>query len=297
VERTLDDSFKGTLRVALGEASVNAFYLRARRDFEGRYAVGLETSGVRAFDVWTRERDQFGADADLPLGERLTLAFGGSGWKDEYPGAVQGFAYGYGLQESRSGSLYAGLNYAAGDWQAGAWAGVDEYEWNSLQVTKTSRGADYNPINRWERGSSDDVYWVGFEVAGPLGKKGERKPTSTIRSSAATGPRRTSGRPTWAARWPTRIRSCPTARSRRASRSHGDSTRACRSKGRYLYEPYRLDDFTWDLWQPYMQGVLRETRASAGDLGNMNVSRFLFLDSRYGGYTAHVVSAFVHVTF
>jgi hypothetical protein len=29
----------------------------------------------------------------------------------------------------------------------------------------------------------------------------------------------------------------------------------------------------------------------------MNVSRFLFLDSRYSDYTAHVVSAFVHVRF
>ncbi len=297
VERTLDDSFKGTLRLALGQASVNAFYLHASRDFEDRYAVGLETSGVRAFDVWTRERDQFGADVDLPLDERITLAFGGSAWKDEYPGAVPGFAYGYGLQESRSGSLYAGLNYTAGDWQAGAWAGLDEYEWNSLQVTKTSRSADYNPINRWERGSSDDVYWVGFEVVGPLGKKGRAQANLDYQKFSGDWTTQNLGTPDVgsAVAYPYPELSDSTLTARLSLSWRLDARVSI--EGRYLYEPYRLDDFTWDLWQPYMQGVLRETRASAGDLGDMNVSRFLFLDSRYGGYTAHVVSAFVHVTF
>ena len=68
-------------------------------------------------------------------------------------------------------------------------------------------------------------------------------------------------------------------------------------EARYWYEPYRLDDFTWDILQPYMQGVFKETRSSPSDIGDMNVSRFLFLDSRYTDYTAHVLSAFVHVSF
>jgi hypothetical protein len=49
--------------------------------------------------------------------------------------------------------------------------------------------------------------------------------------------------------------------------------------------------------QPYMQGVLQETRSSPRDVGPMNVGHYLFLDSRYGDYTAHVLSAFVHVRF
>ena len=68
-------------------------------------------------------------------------------------------------------------------------------------------------------------------------------------------------------------------------------------EARYWYEPYRLDDFSLDIMQPYMQGVFQETRSSAADVGAMNVSRFLFLDSRYTDYTAHVLSAFVHVRF
>lgn len=64
-----------------------------------------------------------------------------------------------------------------------------------------------------------------------------------------------------------------------------------------MVEPYRLDDFTIDFMQPYMQGLIQETRSSASDVGPMNVSRFLFLDSRYTSYTAHVLSAFVHLRF
>jgi hypothetical protein len=297
VTQTGDDSFRGTLRFALGAANVNAFYLRASRDFDGRYVVGLETSGVRAFDVWTRDRDQLGADVDLAAGDNVTLAFGGSHLKDEYPGAVAGFTYGYGLQDSQSGSLYAGVSYAKADWSLGAWAGYDHYEWNSLQVTKTSRSVDYNPINRWERGSSDDAYWIGFETVAPLGKRARLRANLDYQKFSGD--------------WTTQNLGTPDVNSAIAYPFPELSDRTLTARlsflwelnprvsfeARYWYEPYRLDDFTVDALQPYMQGVWRETRSSAGDIGDMNVSRFLLLDSRYSDYTAHVLSAFVHVAF
>jgi Putative outer membrane beta-barrel porin, MtrB/PioB len=297
VDETSDDAFKATLRLAVASASVNAFYLRASRDYEGPYAVGLETSGVRSYDVWTRDRDQLGADVDLPVGDDVSVAFGGSYWKDTYPDAVQGFNYGYGLQDSHSGSLYAGLNYTEHDWLLGAWAGYDQYEWNSLQVTKTSLTTDYNPTNRWTRGSSDDVYWVGFEVVAPVSKKG--KVRADVNYQKFTGD------------WTTENLSTPDVNSAVAYPfpALSDSTLSLRAsflweftskvalEARYWYEPYRLDDFTLDIMQPYMQGLFQETRSSATDIGPMNVSRFLFLDSRYTDYTAHVLSAFAHIRF
>lgn len=297
VDKTTDDTFKGTLRVAVGSASVDAFYLRARRAFEGRYSVGLETSGVRAYDVWTRDRDQGGFDVDLPVNDQVGVAFGASYWKDEYPGAVESFVYGYGLQDSKSGSFYAGVNYAKGDWLLGAWAGYDHYEWNSLQVTKTSLGADYNPTNRWARGSSDDVYWLGFEGVAPIGKK--------VKLRADVNYQRFAGD------WTTANLATPDINSAVAYPfpALADSTLSARAsllwefttevsfEARYWYEPYRLTDFTWDSLQPYMQGVFQETRSSASDIGPMNVSRLLLLDSRYSDYTAHALSAFVHVRF
>jgi hypothetical protein len=297
VDKTTDDAFRGTLRLAVASASVNAFYLRARRDYDGPYAVGLETSGVRSYDVWTRDRDQLGADVDLPLGDDVGVGFGGSYRKDKYPDAVQGFTYEYGLQDSQGGSVYAGVNYGRNDWLLGAWAGYDQYEWNSLQVTKTSLGADYNPTNRWARGSSDDVYWIGFEAVAPVGKKVKLR--ADLNYQKFTGD------------WTTENLAIPDVDSAVGYPfpKLSDSTVSARAsflwdfspklsfEARYWYEPYRLDDFTWDIMQPYMQGVFQETRSSATDIGAMNVSRFLFLDSRYTDYTAHVLSAFVHIRF
>jgi hypothetical protein len=297
VDKTSDDAFKGTIRFLAGGASVNAFYLHASRDYEDRYDVGLETSGVRAFDVWTRDRDQVGVDVDLSLSDELMLAFGGSYGKDEYPGAAEGFTYGYGLQDSKSGALHAGLTWAKDDWLLGAWTGYDQYEWNSFQVTKTSLTTDYNPTNRWDRGSSDDVYWIGLEVIAPLDKN--LKLRGDLNYQKFTGD------------WTTANVATPDVNSAVAYPfpELKDSTLTLRAslvwaltskislEGRYWFEPYRLDDFTWDIMQPYMQGIFKETRRSAGDIGDMNVSRFLFLDSRYSDYTAHVLSAFVHFRF
>jgi hypothetical protein len=297
VDRTAEDAFRGTVRFMAGGAGVSAFYLHSRRDYEGRYAVGLETSGVRAYDVWRRDRDQAGLDVDVPLSDELTLACGGSYAKDEYPGAVAGFAYGYGLQDTTSGALHAGLTWTRDEWVLGARAGYDRYEWRSLQVTKTSQGADYNPINRWTRDAADDVFWVGAEVVAPVAKGVTLRGDLTYQ--AFTGD------------WATANLAAPDVNSAVAYPfpELKDRTFSLRAsllwevapkvtvEGRYWFEPYRLEDFTWDALQPYMQGVFKETRGSAGDVGDMNVSRFLFLDSRYGDYTAHVLSAFVHLRF
>jgi hypothetical protein len=252
---------------------------------------------VRAFDVWTGERDQFGLDVELPLRDELSVALGASYWKDEYPGGVAGFPHGYGLQDSKSGTLHAGVTYAKDAWLFGAWAGYDQYEWNSLQVTKTSLGADYNPTNRWTRGSSDDVYWLGFEATAPLGKRARLRADVNYQKYEGAWTSQNLGVPdvNSAVAYPFPPSSDSTL-SARASVLWDLSSRV-RLEARYWYEPYRLDDFTVDLLQPYMQGVFQETRGSATTIGPMNVSRFLFLDSRYGDYTAHVLSAFVHFAF
>lgn len=297
VESTAEDAFRGTVRFLLAGANVNAFYQHASRDYEGGYDVGLETSGVRAYDVWTRNRDQLGGEVDLSLSDAVTVNAGASYWKDEYPGAVAGFAYGYGLQDSMNGAFHAGLTWARDQWLVTASTGYETYEWNSLQVTKTSQGADYNPTNRWTRESSDKVFWIGLEGAAPVGASFTAR--GEINWQKFTGD------------WTTANVAAPDVNSAVAYPfpSLSDSTLTLRAsllwaatahitvEGRYWFEPYRLNDFTLDFMQPYMQGIFKETRSSAADIGDMNVSRFLFVDSRYTRYTAHVVSAFVHVKF
>ncbi len=297
VDKTTENTYRGTVRFPIGGANVNAFYARSDRDFSGSYHVGLETSGVRAYDVWARERDQAGFDVELPIGENLTAGFGGSIWKDEYPGAVAGFTYGYGLQDSQNSSLFAVTSYTHGEMTFSATAGLDRYEINSLQVTKTSLGADYNPTNRWTRESSDRVVWIALEAIVPLNEK--------LRLESAIDFQRFTGT------WDTANLATPDVNSAVAydypeisdrtlsirSSLLWDLTKHFAVELRYWFEPYRLNDFTVDGMQPYMQGSFKETRSSASDIGDMNVGRFLFLDSRTTDYDAHVASALLHLTF
>ncbi len=297
VDETNESTFRGTVRALTGGVSLNAYYQRANRDYEGAYAVGLETSAVRAFDVWTRRQDQAGFDADLPIGEHLVVGLGARYEKSDYPGAVEGFANGYGLQDSSSRSFFANATYTKDELELGVWAGLDSYAWNSLQVTKTSLGADYNPIDRWTRSSKDHSYNLGFEAVVPITKAARVRADVNYQHFVGD--------------WITTNLGSPDVNSATAYLFPGlsDSTLTMRGsllwdltknvgvEVRYWYEPYRLDDFTIDGLQPYMQGVIKETRSSPNDIGDMNVGRFTFLDARYTSYTAHVLSAFVHVKF
>lgn len=297
VDKTTEDTYKATVRVPVGPGNVNASYSRSNRDYSGDWHVGLETSGVRAFDVWTRERDQFGVDFETEISENLTANVGATYVKDEYPGAVKGFAYGWGLQDSKNSSLFAGANYLLGKVTVGATAGLDSYDINSLQVTKTSLTTDYNPINRWTRESSDRVFWIGVQALVPVSDK--------LRWETAVDFQRFNGE------WETTNLATPDVNSAVAYDfpDLSDRTLSARTsllwdvtqhvalEFRYLYEPYRLDDFTVDSMQPYMQGRFGETRSNPADVGDMNVSRFLFLDSRYSDYDAQVASLLLRVDF
>ncbi len=297
VDKTTEDTYRATVRVPVGEGSLNAYYARSSRDFSGDFNIGLEHSGVRAYDVWNRERDQFGIDFETAIRENVSVNAGATYVRDEYPGAVTGFAYGWGLQDSKSSSLFAGTSFNHGESEFSATAGLDLYDVNSLQVTKSSLTTDYNPIDRWTRESSDRVYWIGLQALVPFGEK--------FRWETAVDYQRFNGE------WNTKNLATPDINSAVAYDfpDFSDRTFSARTsllwdltkhfgvEFRYLYEPYRLNDFTTDIMQPYMQGRLQETRSTPSDIGDMNASRFLFLDSRYSDYDAQVASLMLHVNF
>lgn len=55
---------------------------------------------------------------------------------------------------------------------------------------------------------------------------------------------------------------------------------------RYVLRSYDLDDFAWDIMQPYMAGISVE-----------NTTRFVFADATYDGYTAHAGTVYVNGSF
>jgi hypothetical protein len=59
-----------------------------------------------------------------------------------------------------------------------------------------------------------------------------------------------------------------------------------RAGARYLYATYELDDWAWDIMQPYMAGISAE-----------NSTRMVFADTTYERYEAHVGTVYVAGSF
>jgi hypothetical protein len=56
--------------------------------------------------------------------------------------------------------------------------------------------------------------------------------------------------------------------------------------GRYWYEPYTQDDFSYNVLQPYVHGSLTS-----------DTPKYLFQDARYGSYHANVATVFLRYSF
>lgn len=309
VESNEEDSFSVVLRLTPADPlSVRLSYLDASREIAGDYAIGLETSRVRAFDVWNRDRTRYGAEVELLIGDHATLSLAYDDRTDEFPGVVDAAptasnpfpSLRYGLNEASTETVSATLTWAGATWTLSGSLGFDDSSWESLMVSKTSLTTDsiqFDPANRWRRTQQDDVVWAsidlraelaeGWDLAASLFYQDYDGETENVNLAA------------------------PTVNSAVAYPFSGQGSELLSSELeltwdfsdrlgfglRYLYEPYRLDDFAWDGVEPYMQGNLEETGDAAGDVRDMSAYRLLWMDATYSDYTANVVSLFARLRF
>lgn len=313
VESTTENGWKAGVRVRPADwANASVGLSGSTREYEGDYEIGLETSRIRQWDVWTRERTGAHAELDLEAGDGWNLAFGWNSGKDEYPGVVEApdplpatgnifESQPYGLNESKMTALFALIDHDFGMWSLAASAGRDESEWKSMAVSKTVLTGDANtfdPENRWERNQDDAVNWVNLAATvRALPKK--LTFVADMTWNRYTGNMRTTNPGT------------PTINSGVAYEYEDFMTRTLSTRltmkwavsgnvdftARYWYEPFRMNDWQWDNVQPYMQGVVTETAGAPDLFRAQNVSRYLFLDSRYSDYTINAVSAALSMRF
>lgn len=299
VLKNVEDTFKLGARIRPSDTvTLRLSWLDGRREFDGPFAPGLENTGIRQWDVWNRDRTRFSGEADFDIGEHWTVGGSFAYWKDEYPGLPAAFTQPYGASDTKNGSVSGSITYGRGDWSFGASAGFDSSEWNSLQVTKSTPTAVTNdPTNRWSRGLDDDVLWLGLNLSGAPSKKTKLSAELSYNDYKGDWTTINLGSPNInsaiAYPFPQFKESLFTARVS----LRWEVTSSMDFEARYWFEPYRLDDFTWDSLQPYLQGIIQETGGSPTEIRDANVSRTLLLNSRYSDYTGHVVSALIHVRF
>lgn len=303
VESTTENAWTGRLRLRPASGvSAHASYTNGQRDFDGVYDVGFETSRVRAFDVWERDRQgyRFGVAWDPDPRWSLSADFADS--RDEYPGVIAApdplpasgniFAsYPYGLNESKMQNTSATVGYHVERWNVYAAYGHETSDWSSLGVTKTSLTSDaiqYDPVNRWERQQDDTVDWAS------LGLNLRVVPDKLVLESDL-------GWSHYEGDFLTRNPATPNVNTGVAYTVPSFSSDFFSAKlglrwsmrrdlelmARYWVEPYQLADWQWDNVQPYMQGVLKETAGAPDAFRDARASRYLFLDNRYSDYTLH----------
>jgi hypothetical protein len=309
VESNEEDSLAAVLRLRPTDAvSVRLSYLDASREIAGAYVTGLETSRVRAFDVWDRDRTRYGAEVELLVGDHATLSLAYDDWTDEYPGVVDAApttsnpfpSLPYGLNEASTETISATLTWAEESWTLSGSLGSDDSSWESLMVSKTSLTGDtiqFDPANRWRRTQSDEVIWASIDLRAELAESWNLEASLFYQDyDGATESVNLAA---------------PTINSGVATPFSGQGSELLSSELeltwdfsdrlgfglRYLYEPYRLDDFAWDGVEPYMQGNLEELGDSATDVRDMNAYRLLWMDATYSDYTAHVFRLFARLRF
>ncbi len=312
VEGTTETTLAARLRVEpVDWLAARLTYSDSTREFEGEYEIGLETSRIRMYDVWDRDRQAYSVEVDVTPGDAWTFGAGYGRREDEYPGVVpepeplpgsNPFpSYPYGLNAAENESVWALIGFARERYTVQATVGHDSDSWDSLHATKTSLANDaiqYDPQNRWRRLQDDGTTWGNLFLGLDL-LPNKARLTVDLTYSDYGGDLETTNLET------------PTINSAVAydypelntklftARVALDwvFTRNLTLSANYWYEPFRLDDFAWDVLQPYMQGRLLETGDAPGDVRPMNVNRLLWLDARYSDYTAHVASLLLHMKF
>ncbi|MEW6206922.1 MAG: MtrB/PioB family decaheme-associated outer membrane protein [Acidobacteriota bacterium] len=252
----------------------------------GFYDSGLkEFFLLRMFDQARRIRH----DADVQFQVRATPRLGISGtlgyWSDDYDQHYLGlvkYIQGYGSVEMLynpidTATIYA--NYSR-----------EQVRSNLQSVSKTA--APFNLNNRWDRQSGDvvDSFGVGvtaytygdrlaldchyaFSLASNRVKTFNPfpvVPTDLLNAQASDWPRVES-----------RFHELNLDASYQLNRNWGIGAR-------YIYEPYRLDDYSWNGLAPYPIAQLPTENDG---------KRFLLLDSRYSSYDAHVFGVYLRFTF
>jgi MtrB/PioB family decaheme-associated outer membrane protein len=305
VEGTSEDAIQARLQLTPVEwLEARLTFLDASREFDGPYSIGLEGSRVRAFDVWNRDRTRLGAELDFLPGESWTFGIAFYNWTDEYPGVVVAPSplpasnpfpsFPYGLNEAGTDSLSLNGSYAAERWTLAGGLGRDTSDWESLATAKTTLLNDtvqYDPANRWRRVQDDTLDWANLSFDAQLVPDKVRL-LADIDWSSYEGDQETSnlGAPNINSAIAYPFPSFKTDFFSGDVALRWSVAGNAEIEARYLYEPFRLSDFMWDAVEPWMQGIIKETGGSLTQIRDSDVRRFLFIDSTYADYSAHVYS-------
>lgn len=285
--------FSGRITIENADREVSGAYVNA---FSGELAT------LRQFDIAARERDSANVQLDFMPVEAVTLGIGYRTAEDDYPGSV------YGLQKGKASGTTLSVNWAANERvSVFAHADLSSRDADMHLRTKCSNCSEPDPALvpwdvpnfDWFTAYRDDTRAVGAGASFAVGRKtnvdlsanwtkgkieqSNRNPATPLEGDPGNPRFGEVATVALASNFPDQENELLATELRISHRLGKRLTAGIF----WLYEDFDLDDFQWDGLEPY----------GANFLTVDDSTRYLFLDSRYRDYTAHVVQLFVKIAF
>lgn len=280
-------------------ASIQAGYKYSHRTTDeyapGATAENPEARGLEDFDLADRKRDAVNARVNLFPADILDVGVFYQYEQDRYGGdarfglkKAQGIAGGADLAIHPSPDFSLFLFYTREDYENFMQAAAKDDPFNdpATPIDDPFATDNFNPRNYWNTDIDEviDTFGLGFTLG--LGRMtlaatsnislGEMdfenvNPNGPVKLANAT-----------AQEWPSIDNKLYEVKIDLGYKF----TRNLTAGIRYLYENYDLDDFRWEIMDPYMAGQSAE-----------NSTDFVFTDATYSGYEAHVGGIYIAYEF
>ncbi|MEW5806063.1 MAG: MtrB/PioB family outer membrane beta-barrel protein [Acidobacteriota bacterium] len=298
VKGTDDDTMGATLFTNPAEwMDARVTYKTSKREFDGTYttfAAG-EHQGVRQYDIFERDRTEMDVQVNLMPVEKLTIGLGYRSVEDDYADTLitwdSNTGESFGFREGEDKGFTFTLYFQA-DKRLDLFVYMESSEMETLVHGQTKYGTFANLNNTWftEIGNKSTAYGVGSHITiipDSLYLDANLNRTQGEVSHDAWNPIATGDSNSLSAKaynFPDQVSKLTTGELRlmkKLSARYGLGFS-------YLYEKFDLEDFQWDVLVPYGNDFV-----SYGD----DALRYLFLDSRYNDYSAHIAQLFLKIKF
>ncbi len=280
VPDTTENTFKNGLTIRpCTPIKLEGSYAFGWRDFGGDYFSHREFSQLRMYDQADRDRHQLQTRLEITPNPQVTVGFAGNWRYDDYKLA-------YGLKHNADASFSFDGQYTPSEkLNLYTYYSKDHGIFDMISLAKTN---SYDTANTWYSNTKEDTHTFGLgtryevlpeKLVTDLGWSFSFAEQKIINTNAVTPSNPTSA---LALAWPDTRSFWQEAKIQVRCKVH----RNLELKAYYTFEIYDLNDFAWDLLQPYLQGQLID-----------NATQYLWLDSRYSDYTAHVFGFSIRYLF
>ncbi len=267
-----------------------ASYRYGDREFEGKYVSGLEFSRLRKFDQANRTRNLAEAMIQVTPIEVLSVSGTFRYLNDDFDDSD------FGVKRQHEYSLGVDVNYTPLQWMT--LYGFYVHEFGKFQMSNISKtgSSNFNVANAWDSSSDDRTQSLGVGLNTTL-IPNRLTLNLGYNYSLAKGKILTTNPNTIEANFRSGAQAFPFPDTKSELHNLKAVLTYALNKNisvgaRYTFEEYRLNDFAWDILQPYLFPISPTTSPIAD-----NPVRFLILDSRYSNYDVHVFGGFLNVRF